>query len=246
MTSYQYDSNFFDFVDQSSGQSAIHFLSRLNTEFKPGSVLDVGCGRAVWLAAWEKLGVKEILGIDGAYVDQTKLHISHDLFEAKDISRPFLLKRKFDLVQCLEVAEHIPEESADILVQNLVNHSAIVLFSAAQPGQGGEFHVNEKPAAYWMRKFEQHGYEAFDYPRQVVKNVKHIEPWYRYNAILFASKKGQKELSQNVLSTHISEDISKQHMSLAWRIRCQVLSHFSPSMIHKLAQLKHSFFNIKK
>ena len=49
-------------------------------------------------------------------------------------------------------------EHADTFVQNLVRHaSGAILFSAAPPGQGGEFHVNEQPYEYWRGKFQRCG-----------------------------------------------------------------------------------------
>lgn len=64
-----------------------------------------------------------------------------------------------DLVTCIEVAEHIPAERADELVDAIVSNSRRwVVFSAAQPGQGGVGHVNEQPPDYWIEKFEARGW----------------------------------------------------------------------------------------
>jgi cyclopropane fatty-acyl-phospholipid synthase-like methyltransferase len=54
---YRYDSDFFDFVDVSSGRSAARFIERLELGFLPRTLLDVGCGRGVWLRAWKQRGV---------------------------------------------------------------------------------------------------------------------------------------------------------------------------------------------
>jgi hypothetical protein len=39
----------------------------------------------------------------------------------------------------------------------LSNIAPIVVFSAAQPGQGGLGHVNEQPTDYWIDLFEKEG-----------------------------------------------------------------------------------------
>jgi hypothetical protein len=39
----------------------------------------------------------------------------------------------------------------------LSNLAPVVVFSAAQPGQGGLGHVNEQPTDYWIDLFEKEG-----------------------------------------------------------------------------------------
>ena len=127
------------------------------------SVLDLGCGQGVWLASWVRLGAKDVQGIDGPYVDQERLHIPKERFQGRDLARPVDLGRHFDLVQSLEVAEHLPQSAAEQFVDSLVRHGPLVLFSAATPGQGGENHINEQPWEYWREKFAARGYEVFDF-----------------------------------------------------------------------------------
>ena len=107
------------------------------------NILDVGCGKGAWLSQWRELYTKDIQGLDGSYVDKQTLLIPKDNFLDVDLTDGFQLNRKFSLVQCLEVAEHLDEKFADILIKSIISHGDIVSFSAAQPGQGGEHHVNE-------------------------------------------------------------------------------------------------------
>jgi SAM-dependent methyltransferase len=240
--SYQYRSGFFDFVDVSSGRSATRFLERLDLGFHPRHVLDVGCGRGVWLHAWKRRGVTEVQGVDGSYVDPGTLHIGRDEFVAADIAQPLRLERSFDLVQCLEVAEHVPEESSGVLLANLVGHGDVVLFSAAIPGQGGEQHVNERPLAYWVERFAKLGFEAFDYPRASVRGLREIEPWYRYNSMLFANSAGQARLAPAVLDTRLRPgEVPREMGSPTWRLRCRLLRLAPRSLVNRLAQVKHGW-----
>lgn len=65
-----------------------------------------------------------------------------------------------DLVCCIEVAEHIPEERVYDLIDRLCDASSKwILFSAAHPGQGGEGHVNEQTQFYWAQKFRERGFD---------------------------------------------------------------------------------------
>ena len=113
--SYKYDSDFFDFVNTSSGRSAKVFLDRFIESTlagsTPDSVLDVGCGRGVWLAEWLKHPGVVATGVDGDYVERKSLLVPAANFLAADISKPLDLGRRYDLVECLEVAEHIPSDT---------------------------------------------------------------------------------------------------------------------------------------
>jgi len=153
----------------------------------PSSVVDVGCGTGTWLAAFEQLGVHDILGIDGDYVDRDALEIPRDLFLAHDLARPLDLTRRFDLVVSLEVAEHLPAERADTFVESLTKLGPIVLFSAAIPGQGGTSHINEQWPAYWARLFAKRGYVHVDCLRRRLWHDEAVAPWYAQNALLYVA-----------------------------------------------------------
>ena len=88
-------------------------------------------------------------GVDGPYVDRCKLLIDAGDFHAADLAAPIDLGRQFDLVQSLEVAEHLPAAKAEQFVETLTAHGSRILFSAAVPGQGGENHINEQLPDYW-------------------------------------------------------------------------------------------------
>jgi SAM-dependent methyltransferase len=70
---------------------------------------------------------------------------------------PADLDGPFDLAYCFELAEHLDRWLGDRLVVFLSNLAPIVVFSAAQPGQGGLGHVNEQPTDYWIDLFEKEG-----------------------------------------------------------------------------------------
>jgi SAM-dependent methyltransferase len=163
-------------------------LPILFEKYKPISVLDVGCGLGNWAAIAKKMGVPKILGIDGYYVNKSLLKINQEEFLAIDLKESFDLKHQFDLVICLEVAEHLPIESSEVLVKSLINHSEVILFSAAIPGQGGQFHINEQWPSFWQQLFEKNGYEMIDFFRNKIWNNSQIDPWYRQNLFLVVKK----------------------------------------------------------
>src|ERR671925_1539421 len=139
-----YSPGFYEQQQEGSLRSARRVLPHLVQLVSPRSVVDVGCGVGTWLKAAMELGVEDILGLDGDYVDRAMLQIPSAQFTPVDLTRPFRLPRTFDAALSLEVAEHLPESSAVDFVESLASLSNVILFSAAIPGQMGEHHVNEQ------------------------------------------------------------------------------------------------------
>jgi SAM-dependent methyltransferase len=203
---YAYDNDFFTYIEEGASRSAQAIVPLMRYLLSVGSVLDVGCGRGVWLREWREGGTADAVGVDGSYVDRSRLAIPAEQFVERDLSQPFRLERRFDLVQSLEVGEHIADQRADTFVANLVAHGNVILFSAAIPGQGGEFHVNEQPYEYWRDKFATHGFRTFDWLRPRIHNLTAIEPWYRYNMLLFARGAALEAATPDLLQTEIPHD----------------------------------------
>ena len=120
----------------------------------------------------------------------------------KNLTATFDLNKKFDLLISLEVAEHLPKESADIFVKSLTTHSDFILFSAAIPGQGGQYHVNEQWPNYWNEKFVDNGYEAFDILRSHFWNNENVFWWYKQNMVIYA-KKGSLVCNEFEIEKHV-------------------------------------------
>lgn len=154
----------------------------------PRSVVDVGCGLGTWLSAFADHGVKEILGLDGAYVDRESLEIPADCFLPFDLAKPLRLDRRFDLVVSLEVAEHLAPECAETFVDSLTRLAPMILFSAAIPFQEGQHHVNEQWPEYWSRQFQRRGFATFDCFRSRIWGDDRVQWWYRQNLLLFVDE----------------------------------------------------------
>lgn len=233
-----YNDSFYDYINVGALKSADVIAPIVMSNFSIKSVLDVGCGQGAWLSQWNKLGVVDTLGIDGSYVNEDKLLIPPSSFCAYDISKEYSLKRKFDLVQSLEVAEHISEKNADIFIANLVAHGNLILFSAAPKGQGGDHHVNEQSYDYWRIKFSNHGYEVFDIVRPIVGDNKEVEPWYRYNTFVYVSKEIIETMATNILSTSIPKNIKLRDISpFHYKLRKLVIRLLPYILKNKIAKL---------
>lgn len=150
--------------------------------YGPKSVLDLGCNVGWWLHYLIKGGVEDVVGIDGDNMIPL-LKFPVEKFQSHDLRFPLDLNRKFDLVICVEVAEHLEPEYADELIQTIVRHSDRVFFSAATPYSGGWHHVNEQPHSYWVELFKKHGFEGHSLESSL-PDVPHI--YYKRNAWLFS------------------------------------------------------------
>jgi SAM-dependent methyltransferase len=173
-----YSDNFFLGHESGAYSSAKVILPLVNQVFHPRSVVDIGCGVGNWLKVWrDELGVADITGVEGPYISKDVLQIPKEQIVLQDLKQPLNLKRKFDLAMSLEVAEHLPESSADHFVDVLTGLSDVILFSASIPGQDGTYHINEQVPEYWAKKFIAKGYVAVDFIRDKVWNNEAVEWW---------------------------------------------------------------------
>ena len=206
MIEHQYGHDFYDYIDAGSRRSARAVAGLLLPEMNIASLLDIGAGHGAWAAEWLSAGVKDVIAVDGDYVSLHQLAIPAGNFIAHDLATSLDLKRKFDLVQTLEVAEHLPHAKADLFVDNLITHGDVILFSAAVPHQGGEHHVNEQPPEYWRERFAKRGYAVFDFVRPGLVDKDGVMAWYRFNSYVYANAAGQKRLSKAMLATRVPDD----------------------------------------
>lgn len=173
-----------------SAEQVVPFLIEL---CEPQSVVDVGCGLGTWLYVFEKQGVGNILGLDNAKTNLNDLLIKKEQFIAHNLSEKITLNQKFDLALCLEVAEHLPENKADIFINSLVNLSDIIVFSAAIPKQGGQGHLNEQWHTYWQEKFEKYNFQFYDILRPVFWQNEKVDWWYKQNMFLVIKESDTNE-----------------------------------------------------
>lgn len=156
--------------------------------FESDSVLDVGCGYGAWLSVFKRAGARRVKGLDGQWVDRTRLAISAEEFEATDLTAEWAVPARFDVAVCLEVAEHLPAGAARRLVRNLVRAAPAVLFSAALPGQGGTHHINEQWPEYWDGLFDEYGFERLDPFRRHVWQDPRVAWYYQQNLYAYVSR----------------------------------------------------------
>jgi SAM-dependent methyltransferase len=235
---HEYDDNFYCFLGSFAVRSAEQIVPLLTTALPLNSVADFGCGQGAWLSVWRKTGAI-VVGVDGPYVDCRYLMIDTLQFRAADLNQPIDLGRRFDLVQSLEVAEHLPPQRASDFIGTLTAHGRLVMFSAAVPGQGGEHHINEQPLEYWRKKFCDCGYVALDYIRpQIARNFA-IQQWYRYNIVLYVESDYLDQLPERLRAFRVPEsERLRDYRAFPDRARHALIRRLPRRTVDLLSRLK--------
>jgi SAM-dependent methyltransferase len=234
---HEYGPDFYRFLASFALRSARRVIPKLTAAVAVRSVVDFGCGQGAWLSAWGDTGAS-VAGVDGPYTDRSHLLIDPGDFHAADLTAPIDLGRQFDLVQSLEVAEHLPAANAEQFVKTLTAHGPRILFSAAVPGQGGENHVNEQPPDYWRALFRERGYAAFDYLRPLVFEDPAIARWYRFNTIFYIRDDIVAHLAEPIRRSRVPDwRALDDYWPVAFRLRNAVVRRLPTGLVNRVSRI---------
>lgn len=174
------------------------------------SILDIGGGLGFWGRGLEK----DYTCVDYG-VPKSKLVVREDQYIDHDLRKPLNLETTYDMVMCLEVAEHLEARYAETLVKSICSHAKKqILFSAAFPGQGGTGHVNEQWGDYWIEKFEKEGWypsgNEHDLHAKLFDNKK-VDIWYRNNLLFFTRDCRTYDYQKRFVHPDYYEQIMRHH-----------------------------------
>lgn len=159
------------------------------------SILDIGCGTGQLLAEWKLLG-KDVLGCEVSAAAILGAPPEITVFQA-DATRPIRINHRFDLVVCIEVAEHIPRRHSQQLVENCASLGDQVCFTAAPKGQAGVGHINLRPYSFWIDLFSRHGFTHLPEAGQRIREqmrAQNVLSWIPNNLLIFSRlPSGQSE-----------------------------------------------------
>ena len=121
-----------------------------------GSVFDVGCANGFLLEAFHAAG-KRIGGIE---LSPAAVAVLPEAIRPTVAIGDFgATTGRWELVCCVEVAEHIvPQRSAELVAVLADAAERWIYFTAAPPGQGGRGHINCRPPEEWLELFAGRGW----------------------------------------------------------------------------------------
>lgn len=159
---YQRDSHWMNFF--------AGIAERIVTEIGPASVLDAGCAFGLLVEQLRMRGV-DAEGVDISAFAISQAHPSiREHVRVASVAEPF--GRRYDLIVCIEVLEHMPRDEAVRAVANFCSHTDDVLFSSSPLDYKEVTHFNVNPPEYWAALFACHGfYRDLDF------DASFITPW---------------------------------------------------------------------
>ena len=138
----------------------VSFFKRIATSIvttiQPRSLLDVGCATGMLVEALRNQGV-DARGIDvSTWAIEQVPETLRQYCSLGSIAEE--IEGRYDLITCIEVAEHLPTFSVDEAIGNLCRHTDAVLFSSTPDDFDEPTHLNVESSGYWSEIFARHGF----------------------------------------------------------------------------------------
>jgi SAM-dependent methyltransferase len=124
--------------------------------FHPRRVLDAGCALGFLVEAFWDRGV-EAWGIDVS---------PYAISQVRRDMQPYCtlgslaegIPDSFDLITCIEVLEHMPEDQGLRAIAHMTKATGAILFSSTPYDLDEPTHFNVRPLVYWLKAFRDHGF----------------------------------------------------------------------------------------
>jgi SAM-dependent methyltransferase len=174
---------------QNAAPAALSAMTEVLPE--PQRYVDVGAGSGAFAAEARRRG-KSVQACERSRVGQIYARLQGVESVPFDLEKepPARLDGPFDLAFCFEVAEHLPPALSERLVPFICGLAPIAVFSAAQPGQGGLAHINERPPDYWRSQFAAQGWQYEDSLTEAFRASARRQPdapdWLLLNVLVFS------------------------------------------------------------
>jgi hypothetical protein len=143
---------------------------RLIADFAPKTALDAGCAIGLLVEALRDRGV------DAEGIDFSEFAIARSRDDVRShltigsVTDP--LQRRYDLITCFEVLEHLSPQDADKAIANLCAFTDDLVVSSTPMHFRDPTHTNIHPQEFWTERFARHGFI-----RDVDYDALYIAPW---------------------------------------------------------------------
>jgi hypothetical protein len=143
---------------------------RIVTDLAPASLLDAGCAMGFLVEGLRDRGV-EAYGIDVSEYAISKVGDSVKEFcSVGTLDQP--LPRRYDVITCVEVVEHIAPEQAETVIANLCAATDRLLLSTSPDDYTEATHLNVQPPEYWSTMLAREGFF-----RDFSHDFRYLTPW---------------------------------------------------------------------
>ena len=133
-----------------------HAADLLTRSLQPRRVFDAGCAWGLLVEAFRDRGV-EAWGVDiSPYAIAQVRSDLQPYCRVGSLTEP--IEGSFDLITCIEVLEHMPENEADQAIRNLCHSTDTILFSSTPSDFSEPTHVNVRPILSWLQLFGEQGF----------------------------------------------------------------------------------------
>jgi SAM-dependent methyltransferase len=138
----------------------LSFYSRIADEIvrslRPGRVFDAGCAVGFLVSAlWDRNVETHGRDISSYAISQVRAGV-REYCSVGSITAP--IDGDFDLILCVEVLEHMPEQEALEAISVMTRAAPRILFSSTPSDFDEPTHVNVRPTLYWLRQFANAGF----------------------------------------------------------------------------------------
>jgi SAM-dependent methyltransferase len=143
---------------------------RIVAELAPKTALDAGCAKGFLVGALRERGV-DAEGFDiSEYAVSDVPEAARGHVRVGSLTEP--IERRYDLVTCIEVIEHLDPADTAAGVAALCSASDAVLVSTTPGDRGEPTHVNVQPPERWSQLFALHGFF-----RDFRHDASYLSPW---------------------------------------------------------------------
>lgn len=162
----------------------VRFFSSIADELirsvQPRTVFDAGCAMGLLVEAFWDRGV-ESWGVDiSPYAISNVRRDILPYCKVGSLAEP--IDGTYDLITCIEVLEHIPEQDALKAIANMAKATDTILFSSSFTDLSEPTHINVRQPIWWLERFSSEGfapdltYDACFVSQQAMLLRKRAEP----------------------------------------------------------------------
>lgn len=147
----------YDIVGQTNNEEKWGIISKLISNIKFNTVVDLGCGRGYYLKKFIEME-KESLGVELSKICCEKYlkdlpHVCSDI-ENFSVNN----NKKYDLVVCMDVMEHIDPDKVEQTIKGIRPLSDVAIFGVANHVDnelGFELHLTVEDSIWWEERFKK-------------------------------------------------------------------------------------------